>query len=304
MAIIYDYYRIFYYVAKSKSFTRAAKLLMSNQPNITRAMNKLEQELDCKLFVRSNRGVTLTPEGKKLFEHVKIAQEQLEAGEDEIIHGRNLESGFVSIGSSEIALHILLLPVLREYRRKHPHVHIQVTNQTTPQAIEALKRGLVDMAVVTHPDILPKPYKVQPIKAIQEILVAGNNYSELKGRNVSLRQLVDYPFISHGRDTRTYEFMNNIFAECNLTFRSDIEVATTDQILPMVQYELGLGFLPDSFCKDAIYRGEVFQVQLEERIPKRYICLIQDESRTMSIAAKELIQMLKSNVKHENEVTE
>lgn len=293
MAIVYDYYRIFYYVAKSRSFTQAAKLLMSNQPNITRAMNKLEQELDCKLFVRSNRGVTLTPEGKKLFEHVKIAQEQLEAGEDEIIHGRDLESGFISIGSSEIALHSLLLPVLREYRRKHPQVHIRVTNQTTPQAIEALKRGLVDMAVVTHPDILPRPYKVQPIKEIQEILVAGNHYSELKNKKVSLRQLGDYPFISLGG--RTYDFFSNMFAEHNLMFRSDIEVATADQILPMVRYELGLGFLPDNFCEDAICRGEIFQVQLEEVIPKRYICLIQDESRTMSIAAKELVQMLKYN---------
>lgn len=64
MDITYDYYRIFYYAAKYCSFSKAAAVLMSNQPNITRAMNNLESQLGCKLFVRSNRGVTLTVEGK------------------------------------------------------------------------------------------------------------------------------------------------------------------------------------------------------------------------------------------------
>ena len=47
--ITYDYYRIFYYVAQYKSFTRAAEALHNNQPNITRCMNNLESELNCKI---------------------------------------------------------------------------------------------------------------------------------------------------------------------------------------------------------------------------------------------------------------
>lgn len=61
MAVPYDYYRIFYYVAQHKSFTKAAEALGNNQPNITRCMNNLEQDLGCKLFVRTNHGVSLTP---------------------------------------------------------------------------------------------------------------------------------------------------------------------------------------------------------------------------------------------------
>ena len=80
----YDYYRIFYHVAQQHSFTKAAEVLHNNQPNITRCMNNLETELGCHLFVRSNRGVSLTPEGQKLFNHVAIAFEQLELGETEL----------------------------------------------------------------------------------------------------------------------------------------------------------------------------------------------------------------------------
>ena len=49
----FDYYRIFYYVAKYKSFSKAAKFLHNNQPNITRCMNIMESELGCTLFIRS-----------------------------------------------------------------------------------------------------------------------------------------------------------------------------------------------------------------------------------------------------------
>ena len=54
MEITYDYYRIFYYAAKYKSFSKAAEILMSNQPNITHFMNNLENQLGCRLFIRSN----------------------------------------------------------------------------------------------------------------------------------------------------------------------------------------------------------------------------------------------------------
>ena len=63
MYVDWEYYKIFYYVAKYQNFTRAARVLGNNQPNITHAMNRLESQLNCVLFIRSNRGVTLTPEG-------------------------------------------------------------------------------------------------------------------------------------------------------------------------------------------------------------------------------------------------
>lgn len=71
----FDYYRIFYYVAKYKSFSKAAKFLHNNQPNITRCMNIMESELGCTLFIRSHRGIKLTPEGEQLYEGAPDAAE-------------------------------------------------------------------------------------------------------------------------------------------------------------------------------------------------------------------------------------
>ena len=84
MNISYDSYRIFYYVAKYGSISQAAKLLMNSQPNLTRMIKVLESELGCPLFSRTHQGVRLTPEGERLYAHISVAIEQIEAGEAEI----------------------------------------------------------------------------------------------------------------------------------------------------------------------------------------------------------------------------
>ena len=115
-----DYYRIFYYVAQYQSFSKAAEILGNNQPNLSRCMNLLESELGCKLLVRTNRGVSLTPEGERLFSHVAIANEQLMLGEQEILKDKSLESGLVTIGASETALRLFLLNKLELFHHNYP----------------------------------------------------------------------------------------------------------------------------------------------------------------------------------------
>ena len=71
----------------------------------------------------------------------------------------------------------------------------------------------------------------------------------------------------------------------------DIEAATTDQILPMVKHDLGIGFLPESFVRDALAKKEVFALNVIEQLPARQICLVRDLSRPASIAAQKLEKM-------------
>ena len=109
MDVNFEYYKVFYYVAKYKNFTKAAHALGSGQPNVTRAMNCLEQQTHCTLFIRTNRGVQLTPEGEMLFTHVEAAISQIQTAETELNAHSGLEHGSISIGASETALNIYLL---------------------------------------------------------------------------------------------------------------------------------------------------------------------------------------------------
>ena len=168
MNISYEYYRVFYYAAKYKSFTGAARALVNNQPNVTRTIKNLEQALGCKLFARSHRGAELTPEGERLYEHISRAFAHIQTGEEELTAERGLQGGVVTISASEISLRCCLLPLLRDYRKRYPGVRIRMFNHPTPQAIDVLKNGLADFAMVTTPAEVPDSLQERTVMEIQE----------------------------------------------------------------------------------------------------------------------------------------
>lgn len=289
MYISYDYYRIFYYVAKYGNLSQAAKLLLNNQPNMTRTIKKLEGELGCPLFLRSKKGMKLTPEGERLYEHIRIAIEHIDEGESELTENRNLQNGTVYIAASEVALRCLLLPVLKKYRLLYPGIHIRVSNHSTPQAITALMEGSADIAVVTSPTVHTASLVEKPVKPIKEIAVCSLYFKELTNKQVTLEELTEFPLISLGKDTKSFEFYSALFTMHGLSYKPDIEAFTADQILPMVEADLGVGFVPEEFLRG---RTDICRINLNEEIPKRNIVLIKRKKQPLSVAAKELERMI------------
>ena len=103
MNVNFEYYRIFYYVAKYRNFTKAARVLGNSQPNITRAMNCLEQQIHATLFIRTNRGVQLTSEGEELYNYVSAAMIQIFAAEEAFSENDGLLHGKIAVRTSEKA---------------------------------------------------------------------------------------------------------------------------------------------------------------------------------------------------------
>ena len=289
MYISYDYYRIFYYVAKYGNITQAAKILLNNQPNLTRAIKALEGELGCPLFIRNNRGMKLTPEGARLFEHIRIAFENIEAGEAEIIESRNLENGSVFVAASEVALHSVLLPVLKKYRMLYPGIRLKISNHSTPQAVDAIKNGIADIAVVTTPTLPSAMIEEKTVREFHEIAVCSPAFSELLGRQVSFAELLSYPLISLGMQTKSFELYSQFFADMGLHYHPETEAATADQILPMVKADLGIGFIPQTFLNGV---EGVSVIQTEKPLPKREIRIVKRHEQPLGIAAKELERLI------------
>ena len=292
MNVNFEYYKIFYYVAKYRNFTKAAQVLENSQPNITRAMNCLEQQLHCTLFVRTNRGIQLTPEGEKLYIHVSAAMSQLLEAEEELVDSTGMSHGSISIGASETALNIFLLDKLRDFHMNYPGIRLRIYNHSTPQAVEAVKSGKIDFAVVTTPVEAEPPLKQIRLQSFREILVGGKTFTALGSQELSLTELKDYPLICLGRETMTFQFYHKLFLAYGIELIPDTEAATTDQILPLVKCELGLAFLPESMAEEAIRKREIVQIQLRESIPERNVCMVYESRRPLNVAARELKSLI------------
>lgn len=295
MFINTEYYRIFYYVAQCGNITSAAKILFNSQPNLTRAIKNLESELGCSLFYRTNRGMKLTPEGEKLYHHLSIAFEQIDLGEKEIQSSLNLTSGIVSIAVTEIALRDFLLSVLKEYRALYPEIRFSLGNYLTLEALDELRNNTADLAVFTQPyGSFPLTEEYQDlefikIKTIHEVAICSTQRQELLNHSVNLEELSHYPLISLISGTLSYQTYTKLFSSYNLTFKPDIETATADLILPMVEADLGIGFVPEALITD---NKKVKAISLSVPLPLREVYLAKRLKQPLNVAAQRLESLI------------
>lgn len=291
----FEYYKIFYYVAKYENLTKAATALKTSQPAVTRTIHKLEGELGCRLFTRSKTGMKLTPEGRTFYGYVAAGCAQFFKGENDLSNLISLENGTIYISATETALHCYLFQAMEEFNSLYPNVRFKILNNSTTESVNAVKEGKVDLAFVSANLQVAKPLRMKILRKYRDILIAGMRFEELKAgkEELSLKELVSYPWISLTAETITRRFLNEYFEKNGLTFAPDMELATTDMILPAVRHNLGLGFIPAEFADAELESGQVFEIKVKEKLPERNIVLIYDMEYPQSIAAKEFQKFLK-----------
>ncbi len=293
----YEYYKIFYYVGKHKNITRAAVELYSSQPAVTRAIQNLEAELGCRLFVRTKSGVEFTHEGQTLFDYVNVAHRQLLKGEDEVSRSISVEGGTIYVGATVTALHEFLFDVLDDFHSKHGGIKFKITTGSSNGTIENLKNGLVDIAFVSTPCNLVKSLNAYTVKTFNDILIAGNGFSHLKNKTVALADIRNYPFVCLRHSMQLRQFIDDVFAENDLAVTPDIEADGADLLVPMISHDFGLGFVPQGMADEAIERGEVFRIPLVKELPAREILMITDPHHPQTNASRELAKIIINRIR-------
>lgn len=141
------YLQAFYEIAKSSSFSEAAKNLYVTQSAVSQRLSKLEEELETSLIIRDTSGLILTNEGEELFLYCQ-SQSSLE---DELIHkiqGRSQGlSGTYRVGTYASILRSVVIPSLSKFMKENPRVKIQFFSYGPFDLENALKRAEVDMAI-------------------------------------------------------------------------------------------------------------------------------------------------------------
>ena len=287
----FEHYKAFYYVAKYQNITSAAHSLYLSQPSVSRAIANLEEELNCKLFIRSQKGATLTPAGERLYKHVSIACKHLFSAAQEVSLMRE-NAEIIRLAISDAAFDKSIVCKISAFHKLNPEVHLKIENMSTPETIEALHANTVDMAIVTTPCIFTYDLAITELDALNDIAVAGEAFSELKDKELTLAELNKYTLITleEGRTTRA--FLDRIFKNYGLVMSPDIELASISQVLPLVRSGLGIGFVPERIAENDLNEGKIFEVKIKEKIPPRSTCLLTNEEYELTDVMKSLIGQL------------
>lgn len=287
MDINYELYKVFFYVANTLSFSEASKQLFISQSAVSQAIKALEKKLDQTLFIRSTKRVQLTPEGEILLRHIEPAMNLIKRGEAQLVDASD-SGGQIRIGASDTICRYFLVPYLQHFHEDFPNAHIKVTNQTSLNCVELLETGQVDLIVINYPNSnLSNLYSLKKIARFQDVFVANEAFSELKGKKTSLKELLNYPILMLDNKSTTSQFLHNLFQQHQLDLVPEIELSSNDLLIDLAKIGLGIAFIPD-YCIPK-KSEELFFVDIEETLPNRELAIVYNNQVPLSKATQEFL---------------
>lgn len=282
MNIDYEYYRVFYYVAICQNVTKAAEILQSTQPNVTRVIKKLESELNATLFYRTNRGMTLTPWGERLYSEVAVAVQHIENGQNAIFNNQQLENGELAICCTDISLDCYLLNVLKGFRSLYPNVKIKMNTFNTSDCISHLKSEMADFAIATTPIDSLNMLIAKELKHVYDVAVCADSF--LKGEaKLSFEELLSYPIIVPNDKSSTFRVYDEFLCDHGYRLNPSIVVSNYKEVIRFVEAGFGIGFVPHEILDGYT---NVREIEINEKLPKRTICLLKSIHHPYNIVAK------------------
>ena len=287
-----EYYKVFYYVGRLGSITAAAEALCISQPAASQAIKQLEKALNTKLFLRTQKGVRLTTEGKLLYPYVERGMENLMDGEEMLKRLVDMDMGEVRIGASDMTLQFYLLPYLEAFHDAFPQIKVTVTNAPTPETLKHLQDGKIDFGIISTPVNNKYDFKMTPVRKIQDVFVAGKKFEYLKGGKLSYKELENLPVMCLEGSTSTRKYVEDYLAERGTFVRPEFELATSDMLIQFAVRNLGVASVVSDFAEKYIESGELFVLKFDRAIPEREFCIVSNERAPMSAAAEKLYDFL------------
>lgn len=287
-----DLYRIFHIVSKNSSFTKAAEELYLTQSAVSQAISRLENSLEIQLFHRTSKGVVLTNEGKLLNEHVSSALRMIEGAENKLMEFKTLRTGTLRIGVGDTISRYYLLPYLEKFHTIYPGIKLNILNGTTTEICNFIKTGKADIGVCNLP-IHDEQLEVTPSKEIHDIFVCGEKYKKLTEKPVGLDYLMRMPLIFLEKKSNSRQYVENFLNEKGFTLSPVFELGSHDLVLQFAKVNLGISCVIAEFVKDYIEEGLIYEVKLEEEIPKRNIGIVYLKGVQISYAAKKFVESVK-----------
>lgn len=263
---------------------------------MSQAIKALEHAVGIPLFVRTGKGVRLTPAGEILYSYVQNGYETILRGEKKLREMKGLESGELRIGASDMTLRFFLLPYLQRFHEAYPKIKLTVTNGPTPETLRYMQEGRIDFGVVTSPVTGHEEVSVFPVRPIRDTFVAGYKFWEYKNRIIPLKELADVPLICLEKNTSTRRYMDQFLKASGVLVHPEIELATSDMIVQFAKRNLGVASVVYDFAREALESGELFELKIQKKIPERSICIVQGSHATLSSAAQKLIELIREDI--------
>ena len=279
MAVKLELYRIFRTVAEEESISAAAKTLFISQSAVSQSIHQLEEQLQVRLFSRQPRGVTLTGEGRVLYDYVRSAISLIETGEEKVQQTRELMMGelvmpystIVEMGEDGVTYDILYDVLIKQngeihsdwtgvkmdvdaYRKVvYEPYDLKVLNGTSYEALQMLRAGQVDLAFASTPQESGN-LQMRRCMALHNVFVAGRDYPCETDRAYTLAELSRFPLMLLERKSSARRYLERFFTRNGITLKPEIELCSHELLVDLAAIGLGVACV----TRDVVSIGTYF----------------------------------------------
>ncbi|GAB7540350.1 LysR substrate-binding domain-containing protein [Cupriavidus sp. 8B] len=234
----------FVHVVELGSFTRAATILDTNQPTLSRLVRQLEVELRQTLLVRNGRGVLATDAGQVMLGHAKGMLLQAERARHDLRQLKGTVSGHFSIGLAPSFAKVATQELIRQFRQRFPDATISVAEGLSTYLMEWLMMGRIDAAVLYDTSLTALVEKRAVFEEELFLIGMGGSTGGQAPEQIRLKDIGRYPLVIPGRMHALRQIVEARAAEEGVKLAIALEVDAVGAILDLVCEGYGYAVLP------------------------------------------------------------
>ncbi len=281
-------YRIFYTVAKTKSFSESSRVLHISQPAISKHIQNLEYELNTLLFYRTNRGIELTKEASSLLVYVEKAYNYLMLAERELQEGKELTKGKVSVGILPYINNYYFIDKIKSFMKEHPNITINLSNHNELLLFELLQQHNLDLLIIPGDYSDNKEFKSEKLLVNEYCFAYNKDYFNIE--KINLEELFKKPLLLPTKNSKQRVNLEKLLSVNNIISNPNMELETTEMMLKYIKEGIGIGYIQKKIAE----QEGLSIIELEESLPEETVSLIYNEE-TLTSSSREFIKNILDN---------
>lgn len=236
MNINFEYYKVFYIIAKNRNITKAANELNITQPSISRMLKTMEEQMNTKLFIRKTKGVILTQEGQELYRLIGDEIENIIKAENNFSKIINDEA--LKIATNKTYLNYLIDNKKFDFLLKDNHDITFLNTNNFNLLNNQLSNNLIDFALISEPlnFKFDNNIKFKVLDKLHLVFVSNSNNEKINTKPLAILN-----------NSKFNEICNNYIKDYNLTQNGIIKVDDYNNLYPLISNGYANGFLIKEF---------------------------------------------------------
>lgn len=264
--------QVFHTVARLLSFTKAAETLHMTQPAVTFQVRQLEEHFNTRLFDRTHNRISLTEAGVRVNEYAERIFQLYGEMENSIREMTGEISGAVTIGASTTVAEYMLPSLLGDFKEKYPEVNLHLKVSNSEGIVSMVENNTIDLGVVESP-VANKNLMVEICKYDQLVVIMPPNHPLAERRQVSFKDILQYPFICREEGSGTREVISEYLGSmscCDRDLNIVMELGSPEAIKGAVEAGMGLSVVSSATIQKELKLGTLVSIPLDPPLRRPY----------------------------------